>query len=75
VNKIREWVQSQSENTLRQLVADQETFEAAGMIGDCLLRQKAEQLGELLGEGSRVVLWMDRIAYESYRELYLRTEM
>lgn len=72
MNVIEARVQQWSDDTLKKLVDQYEQFERDGAIGQCALRDAAESLGKEFGS-VRPVLWMERIAFESYRELYRRT--
>lgn len=70
---IGKYVQEQTDDQLKQLVADYEEFETKGKIGDCALRYSAEWIMVELGTNSHVVTWMEKLAFEAYRELYRRS--
>ena len=59
-------------DNLEQLIEDYEQFERDGAIGDCYLRSTAKEFAESLGIQVSGVLWMDRVAFEAYRELFYR---
>lgn len=59
-------------DNLEQLIEDYEQFERDGAIGDCYLRSTAKEFAESLGIQVSSVLWMDRVAFEAYRELHHR---
>lgn len=71
-NKVRQRIMVLTEFELLELVANFEQFEKDAMIGDCLLRREAERLGESLAAAQYVVLWMNQLAFETYRELWYR---
>jgi hypothetical protein len=72
MNLIEAKVQQWSDDTLKKMVADYEQFERDGAIGQCALRDAAESCCEGF-DWTAPVLWMERIAFECYRELYRRT--
>ncbi len=57
-----------SDDFLWELVLQREEFEDAGVIGDCLLRELAEQEAE----GGPVIMRMELIGYKSALELLRR---
>ena len=51
-----------------QIIQDHELLEKQNFIGECSLRTHAENLLKLFGiSDSTVLLWMDRLAMECYR--------
>ncbi len=69
---LRDRIQALTKQNLQQLIEDYEKFERDGAIGDCYLRSTAKEFAESLGIQVSGVLWMDRVAFEAYRELYHR---
>lgn len=69
---LRDIIQTLTKQNLQQLIEDYEQFERDGAIGDCYLRSTAKEFAESLGIQVSGVLWMDRVAFEAYRELYNR---
>lgn len=61
---------------LKELTSDYEQFERDGSIGDCYLRTIAGRVQQELGisSGFPVILWMERVAFEAYRELCKRLQ-
>lgn len=61
---------------LKELTSDYEQFERDGSIGDCYLRTLAGRVQQELGIslGFPVILWMEKVAFEAYRELYKRLQ-
>ena len=72
---LRDRVQALTKQNLQQLTEDYEKFERDGEIGDCYLRSTAENFAEFMGIKSSPVLWMERIAFEAYRELCYRVDI
>jgi len=73
---IQEKIQELSTDELRELISNYEQFEREASIGDCPLRFIAEGVKEDLGviSGFPVVLWMEKVAFETYREAFKRYE-
>jgi hypothetical protein len=71
---LQERIQALSTDELREIIRNYEQFEEDGSIGDCLLRSIAEGIKEDLGciSGFPVVLWMEKVAFEAYREAFHR---
>jgi len=69
---LRDRIQALTKQNLQQLIEDYEKFERDGAIGDCYLRSTAKEFAESLGIQVSGVLWMDRVAFEAYRELFYR---
>ena len=66
---LQEKIQGLSTVDLKELISDYEQFEREASIGDCLLRSIAENIQEHLGiSGLPAVLWMEKVAFEAYRE-------
>jgi hypothetical protein len=65
---LKENIQFLSDDLLQEIVNNYESFEEYGHIGDCLLRDIANKNADR----SIVVLMMERVALETYRELYNR---
>ena len=65
---LKENIQFLTDDLLQGIVNDYESFEQEGTIGDCLLRAIANKYAD----HSIVVLMMERVALETYRELYNR---
>jgi hypothetical protein len=63
--KIRDCTSKLSWSELKEIFSNSEELEREGVIGDCLLRRKAEEL--MPTEESFVVLWMTLIASDCYR--------
>ena len=61
---------------LKELTSDYEQFERDGSIGDCHLRTMAGRVQQELGisSGFPLTLWMEKVAFEAYRELYKRLQ-
>ena len=69
---LRDRIQALTKQNLQQLTEDYEQVERDGEIGDCYLRSTAEDFDEFMGIDYSLVLWMEMIAYDAYRELYYR---
>jgi len=69
---LQERIQALSIDELREIISNYEQFEEDGSIGDCPLRSIAEGIKEDLGciSGFPVVLWMEKVAFEAYREAF-----
>lgn len=67
-------IQKLTELELLEIKADYETFEQNGEIGDCALRNFAHNFCLKLGcsPGAYTIMWMEKVAFETYRELYYR---
>ena len=76
---LRDRIQALTKQNLQQLTKDYEKFERDGEIGDFYLRSTADDFlsgGPLtLGVQISPVLWMERIAFEAYRELCHRVDI
>jgi hypothetical protein len=61
---------------LKELTSDYEQFECDGSIPNCYLRRMAERAQRELGlnSGFPVILWIEKVAFEAYRELYKRLQ-
>ena len=66
---LKENIQILGDSLLREIADDYESFEKNGSIGYCLLRTIADKYAD----SSMVILMMERVALETYRELYNRT--
>lgn len=66
---IQQRIQALDDEKLLGFIADFEQFEKVGQIGDCSLRAEAEELGEEFKAPHNVVMWMQQVAFESYRAL------
>jgi ferritin-like protein len=64
---LKEKIQNLGDSLLREIADDYEYFEQKGTIGDCLLRATAEQFTDTI-----IILMMEKVALETYRELYNR---
>ena len=73
---LRQMVHELSLDRLKELTSDYEQFERDGSIGDCHLRAMAGRVQQELGisSGFPVILWMEKVAFEAYRELYKRLQ-
>ena len=72
---LQERIQALSTDELREIISNYEQFEEDGSIGDCPLRSIAEGIIEDLGCISGffpVVMWMEKAAFEAYREAFYR---
>lgn len=73
MNEIMRRIQGFDTGYLKLLVKQYEQFEIAGVIGDCELRQEARKIVDLYYNTSGAApMWMERIAFETYRELSKR---
>ena len=66
---LKENIQILGDSLLREIPDDYESFEKNGSFGYCLLRTIADKYAD----SSMVILMMERVALETYRELYNRT--
>jgi hypothetical protein len=66
---LKENIQILGDSLLLEIADNYEFLEKNGTIGSCLLRTIADKYAD----SSMVVLMMERIALETYRELYNRT--
>ena len=73
---ISQMVHELSLDKLKELTSDYEQFERDGSIGDCHLRTMAGRAQRELGlnSGFPVILWVEKVAFEAYRELYKRLQ-
>ncbi len=73
---LRQMVHELSLDKLKELTSDYEQFERDGSIEDCHLRAMAGRVQQELGisSGFPVILWMEKVAFEAYRELYKRLQ-
>jgi len=62
-----DFVNELSEEDFKQIVSDFELFAENGAIGDCLLRSKAQEWGNNVGNSSLVLLTMRNLAFEAYK--------
>jgi hypothetical protein len=71
---LQERIQALCTDELREIIRNYEQFEREASIGDCLLRHIAEKVKKDLGSisGFPVVLWMEKVAFEAYREAFYR---
>ena len=66
---LQEKIQGLSTVELKELISNYEQFERESSIGGCLLRSIAEDIQGHLGiSGLPIVLWMEKVAFEAYRE-------
>ena len=67
------FVESLSDDVLRQMIADHEIFSQKGSIGDCELRDQTEKFLHQFGiPDTNIVLWMDRIMFDVFRNVGMR---
>lgn len=67
------FVESLSDDILHQMIADHEIFSIQGFIGDCELRNQAEKFLYQFGiPDTNIVLWMDRLMFDVYRNFAMR---
>ena len=67
------FVESLSDDVLRQMIADHEIFSQQGSIGDCELRNQAEKFLYQYGiPDTNIVLWMNRLMFDVYRNFAMR---
>lgn len=66
MNTIRKHISGLSKRKVIRLIHDYEVFEEAGSIGECALRQTAQ---DLLPPGCSIVSMMRDVAFEAYRSL------
>ena len=67
------FVESLSDDVLRQMIADHEIFSIKGMIGDCELRNQTEKFLYQYGiPDTNVVMWMDRLMFDVFRNFAMR---
>ena len=64
MNNIRKHIDGLMPKEVLRLIEDYETFERAGSIGDCTLRQTAQSLTP---PGCSIVNMMRDVAFEAYR--------
>jgi hypothetical protein len=71
---LQERIQALSTDEIRGIISNYEQFEEDGSIGDCPLRSIAEGIKEDLGciSGFPEVMWMEKAAFEAYREAFYR---
>ena len=74
---LKEEIQKLTELELLGIKTDYETFEKNGAIGDCALRNFAYNFCLKLGcsPGAYTIMWMEKVAFETYRELYNRAQI
>ena len=67
------FVESLSDDVLRQMIADHEIFSQQGSIGDCELRNQTENFLHQFGiSDTHIVVWMDRLMFDVYRNFAMR---
>ncbi len=66
MNNIRKHIDGLMPKEVLRLIEDYEAFERAGSIGDCALRQTAQNL---LPPGCSIVNMMRDVAFEAYRSV------
>lgn len=67
------FVESISDDVLRQMIVDHEIFSIKGMIGDCELRNQTEKFLYQYGiPDTNIVLWMNRLMFDVYRNFAMR---
>lgn len=67
------FVDSLNDDVLFQMIADYEVFKQNGMIGDCELRNQTEKFLSQFGiPDTNIVLWMDRLMFDVYRNFAMR---
>lgn len=66
MNTIRKHISGLSKRKVIRLIHDYEVFEEAGSIGECALRQTAQ---DLLPPGCSIVSMMRDVAFEAYRSV------
>ena len=68
-----EFVETLSDDILHQMIADHEIFSIKGMIGDCELRNQTQKfLQQFRIPNTNIVLWMDRIMFDIFRNVAMR---
>lgn len=74
MNRVTTFVQEKmTSDERKQLIADYDAYEAAGSIGDSVLRQKAEELNVYLGVAEHsgveyhITFRMNELAFECLR--------
>lgn len=72
---LKEEIQKLTDPELLEIKANYETFEKNGSIGTCALRIFANDFCLKLGvsPGAYTIMWMEKVAFETYRELYNRS--
>lgn len=64
----QEFITGMDHDDFRAMIRDYEQFQADGVIGECVLRSKAQEWhGNLNLSGSNIVLTMQHLATESYK--------
>lgn len=67
------FVESLSDDVLRQMIVDHEIFIQQGFIGDCELRNQAEKFLYQFGiPDTNIVLWMNRLMFDVFRNFAMR---
>ncbi len=67
------FVETLSDDVLHQMIADHEIFSIQGFIGECELRNQAEKFLYQFGiPDTNIVLWMDRLMFDVYRNFAMR---
>lgn len=67
------FVETLSDAVLYQMIADHEIFSIQGFIGECELRNQAEKFLYQFGiPDTNIVLWMDRLMFDVYRNFAMR---
>jgi hypothetical protein len=69
---VQNFVKLLSTDTLKQIGKDWDEYSLVGSIGDCTLRKLATEQMKLV-DSSNVTWWMRDLAFEAYRELYMRS--
>lgn len=67
------FVESLSDDVLRQMIADHEIYSIQGFIGDCELRNQTEIFLHQYGiQDTNFVMWMDRLMFDVFRNFAMR---
>lgn len=66
--KLREFVETLDNDTMKEIVRNYEEFEQSGTIGDKPIRKIANEYMERIGARKYdIILWMDSLVKEIYR--------
>lgn len=68
MNIIQEKIHDLPFEKIIEITKNYEQLERDASIGDCLLREIAEEF-ERLSRGSSTILWMEKVAFEAYRHI------
>ena len=68
---LRTFLKNKSDTEMIQALHDYELFKKQGFIGDCVLRSIVEQYCTKI-ESQNITLWMNQVAFESYRRFALK---